>query len=1003
MWRMLCLACLAGVLAVAGAAGAVVRTVSPQAKAFDWTQWIMCSVMPAPANSLYQMTASADVPYMLRSKSAVTSGVGNVTTGLNAIMGAFGPGYAAINEPITGYSLDRSGEVSSTSSSSSTSTTDATSGSGTSNKGPKVTPFDRFGVAGLTFTSYAGEWKYIVVDACNTAQDPSDPKAGVFYEGRLEPKSTWEDVGSSPDIRTVQFNRGFGDQFLAAGNDIVANGVFTVTKAVVAVTVGLIDLAFSDIVGGIGVTALMGAGKGLFSSLFSGVFAPLVVLAFVVTGISVFWRGAVRREFRAAVGATVRSVLLFLAAVVVSVKPMLFVTLPNDVAVIGQTVLVSALDTGVSSSDGLCTTDVGSVAVPAASSAGAGDDSAVDQSFLTSTSVNARAAVGCQLWQMFLVQPWVQGQFGTGWNSLWADGHIASWAPSGATSIGAGNSSWTGNGEVPVGNGETIDNWALYQLSTQTNVHATTAHPGEPPKTTQGVANDWWRVVDALSNYQEQQTTSTVAGTGQYGGSSQVTYTAVKKTAPTSVWDTWTGNSAFSRVLVALSSVLVAAVGLAVPFVFALMSSVYALGTALLVAFAPIMFLLGCWDRGWTIFVQWAQLLVNTVLRRIATGLLLALSLVMTASALRVMSTVGWGQGVLLLVVTSVTLFMARHKIVDALATARFAAEGGMSQVADRIGHGTVKAVRGGVVGGAAVGGAMTVGAVSAHHHGGSAFAGAKSAGRRKLDQVAPWATAVGNRPGRAVGGVDTDGVLPVGAACAMCGAELRAPSGGVFHGARTPSGGLLCRSCARRPDVDSTPVTLSAPASGADRSRRMSPATANGPGSARQTGGSTSGDGSGSDGGHDASDGGGSMGGVPLTDTQRWKMGRRYRTQFLQAGGLSDRVVEQSAARIASGSSGMDDGDVEDAVGSMAQQIHRDVVMCYSKGVIPQIPGFLAPYVDESDMVALTETGDTTYITAYLAAAVSAWYTDEGAPAHPDADVSYEKVAAVAVTGRKV
>lgn len=632
------------------------------AEAFDATQWAMCYFGDdSIPGTIYQYSQSSDLQFGLRSKSSITGGVDDVETGLNWILDLFGPGFKNVNEAITGYSLEPfdpekvEGE--------------SVDSKENFNKGAKVNPFDRFGVAGLKFTAYTGEWKHVVINACDTGAAAQDPKAGVFYEGRLEARSTWEDIDNSKDIRTMQFGKGFGTQFGISMADLVANGIFLVTKGIIVITIGLINFAFTDIVEVMGLNEMLAGGNGgIFNVLFNGIFTPLIVIIFALTGFNILFKGLIQRQYRSSMTDLLRALALFIIAIIIAASPMTYITLPNKVAVIGQSIILTTMNSSLAGGGGLCSTDIGRFETKLVN-----DPNADEQDILTQASESMRSAIGCQLWQVFLLKPWVQGQFGTDWETLYAKGKIAEWAPNNISAdIQNENESMVGDAAVPMGDGSFIHNWALFQISTQTNAHAPIAHEGEKSKYTAGVANDWWRIVDALSNYAEEEVTADATGSGAYGSTGSVTYTAPKNTVESPYWDTWAGNTAYNRMWTASSSVIVAGIGVIAPLFFAFLTAVYSLGIAFLMAFAPIAFLLGCWSgKGWEIFKGWGELVINATLKRIVTGGMLAIAIGLEVAAIQMMDSLGWWQGILMLILVSVILIKSRGKIIDSLASVK--------------------------------------------------------------------------------------------------------------------------------------------------------------------------------------------------------------------------------------------------------------------------------------------------------------------------------------------
>lgn len=779
---------LAIFIGVSGALAANAKT-SRTAEASDAIQWAMCYFgADSIPGQIYQNTQTSDLQFLLRSKSSITSGVNDVDGGLNAILDLFGPGFKKVNESITGYSIEPFDPAKGTANS--------TPAKENFNKGVKVNPFDRFGVAGLNFTAYSGEWKHVVIDACSTTgSTPQDPKAGVFYEGRLEARSTWEDIGNSADIRTKQFGKGFGAQFGISMADVVANGIFTITKTIVVVTIGLINFAFGDIVEVTGLNKLVAGGPdgGIFGLLFNGVFTPLIVIVFAITGGYIFWNGIVKRQYRNSMVALLRSLALFIIAIIIAANPLSFITLPNKVAVTGQAIILTAMNSGLSGGNGLCSTDIGQFSTKLVN-----NPNAEAQDILTQSSESIRSAVGCQFWQTFLLKPWTEGQFGTSWDKLYAKGKIPDWAPSSTSAaLTNGNESMVGDAAVPMGAGSVINNWALFQISTGTNAHSPIGHPGERSKYTSGVANDWWRIVDTFANYQEEQAKMDATGSGKYGTTNSVEYTKVKNTPVLNNWDTWVGNTAYNRMWTASSSVLVAGIGLAAPLFFAFLSAMYSLGTALLMAFAPIMLLFGCWaGRGWEIFKGWGEMVVNTTLKRIATGALLAVAIGLEAAAIQLMDTVGWWQGILMLILVSVIIIKSRSKIIDALASIRFASTN-FSGTAGKLQSKTIGTVR--QTGKFAT--SSVAAGINSKRYGGKIsdgmLAGLKheatqlSYRSKMLRGVMTSAEAVKTSHGYEIAGQE---------ACSSCGKMLDYEDDqfgtGIMRGSRTADGNLLCQEC---------------------------------------------------------------------------------------------------------------------------------------------------------------------------------------------------------------
>lgn len=66
----------------------------------------------------------------------------------------------------------------------------------------------------------------------------------------------------------------------------------------------------------------------------------------------------------------------------------------------------------------------------------------------------------CNVWGIMVFNPWTHMQFGTGYDNLYASGH----APAGGSSFRNTNQELVGDAAVYMGGGQTVNNWAMYQL-----------------------------------------------------------------------------------------------------------------------------------------------------------------------------------------------------------------------------------------------------------------------------------------------------------------------------------------------------------------------------------------------------------------------------------------------------------------------------------------------------------------------------------------------------------
>ena len=419
-------------------------------------EWIVCTFFDGQDDASqwvrlgYDAAYTDSLNYMLFSKSVVSSGVSDVTGGLNNML-SLTHDFKKTNNKILGRGFKQGDDY-----------------EGKLNKGSRVNPYDRFGLAGLRWTSYSGEWAYSKVDPCNAA-NTVDMKIGDFYEGRLAPESTFGDAANSTDVRTVIA----ANKFLSMSRDtdnVIANGIFNATKFIVASVNALIGLAFSDIVGATGLENLISSPSGIFNKLYKGIYLPLLGLIMLVMAGWALYKGIFRREYRRTLGGIGQSILMVFIAAVMAFQPMFFMALPNNAAVVIQSVVVNAMGSSLYGGDGLCAVGghyivdpkgkLKEVQADSKGNVSFGGGSVVNvadpddaQGFLEQSTKSMQSIIGCQIWNQYAFKPWVEGQFGTDFNNLWAKGHKPNKGFSDMKTLNNSNDDWVGDATVPLGGG----------------------------------------------------------------------------------------------------------------------------------------------------------------------------------------------------------------------------------------------------------------------------------------------------------------------------------------------------------------------------------------------------------------------------------------------------------------------------------------------------------------------------------------------------------------------
>lgn len=813
VFLLFALCAIASTVAVGFAQKGDVVKVAEASNDGDWTKWIMCSLLPDPASDIYQFTNTDDLPFEFRSKSIASTGAQRVDNFYNSLLTiGTDDDFVEANESVLGVPLyakpdvnleelsdeerDKVEEEKKAAQEARKKAVQAGEETTSAlNAGEPFNPYERFGVAGLTFSNYMGEWKYLVVDACANKGEPSDPDAGLMYEDRLAPMATWENRSNSFDIRVVQSTRGIFSHFMSSFMNVAANLVFSVTKFIVTLTLALIFFSFSDVADAIGINDLVGGEEGgIFDSLFNGVFSPLIWVVMLATAIRMFWLGAVKRQIRKSLGEFMLSLLMVLLGLIAAAIPQKVVSLPNDVATVGQALVVSAVGGSVTNTEGICQKRSGVEEITSAS--GITDDVEI----LDEANKNIRASIGCQYWEAFLLRPWSEAQFGDNYTKLWAKGESTKLGSdvSGAEEIMNDNEEMVGKASVPLGGGEFINNWAIFQISTQTDAHAqiNTAY-GDPTHYTSGIASDIWRIVDALANYDEELKTEVVYQSEE-GGIQKIQYTEQKRTnVPSEYWSQWVGNNNINRIGIAAGSILIALVGVAIPLLFAATSAMLSIAIAIIMSFAPFALLAGAWGgKGRQFFMSWLSLLMNAVIKRIVAGLLLIVTIIGQTKILAMNDTLSFWSILFAVALFSVIMWKTRDKIFALFATFNFGGNQ-LQGTYEKVAQSSKQQARRGVGVATNFAASTAGGAMGAKAAGGTSFGGIYDGLKYEMRNMA-----LRNENLRQINTqyeltkAKTGENTIEGKYCISCGIELKYNEKDRFKGGVVDAGNYVCEKC---------------------------------------------------------------------------------------------------------------------------------------------------------------------------------------------------------------
>lgn len=320
----------------------------------------------------------------------------------------------------------------------------------------------------------------------------------------------------------------FGNMFMSIFRSI--------NSFIARMTNTLLGLAFSPILSELGIDTIVGQ---LVEGFKNTLFFPMAALAVSVGAFILFFQVLKGQGFKELMIAVSTTLLVFIAGGAFLMYPESTVKLVDELPTSIDTFISNAVlvdDDGT----GYCST---------------GDES------------DGIRSAQCNVWGIMVFNPWVHLQFGDSYENLYANG----FAPDDGSSFNNENTSLVGDAGVYMGNGVTVNNWALYQLD-KTKAGTINMKADTNDESLGKVDKDMYRLVDLQA--------------GPQNG----------KNSDTRRFETWSGMSSgggFVGLLTTIQNVILAfaITGLAitkieVSFIFAI--SIIILPIMLLVALMPI-------------------------------------------------------------------------------------------------------------------------------------------------------------------------------------------------------------------------------------------------------------------------------------------------------------------------------------------------------------------------------------------------------------------------------
>jgi hypothetical protein len=345
----------------------------------------------------------------------------------------------------------------------------------------------------------------------------------------------------------------------------------------------VLGLAFTPVLDGLGIRDVL---VSLIESFRDSMFMPLATLMAALGAASILWRAIKSNAYAEAFTSFLYIVAAFLLGVIILAKPLATMKAVDEGPVFIENSILSVMFTGNGADDELCT------ATGTASGSGKGGTQ-IDGSKGYDPNMGTRILM-CENWRSFAFTPWVFGQWGTGYENLYANGY----APAGGQDLNNTNQKLVGNAGVNFGGGQVVHNWAAYQLAVTSVGTSTTADPSRPT----GVVNkNFYRIVDAQM--------------GPNGGAG---------TDPTYAqsWSKFNGDTAAAMILGPVASVM----GAVVVIGYTIAKIELVLVSMFLLVILPIMLLIGIHPTfGRQKLKTYAGTLVGLMIQRILLTVLLGL------------------------------------------------------------------------------------------------------------------------------------------------------------------------------------------------------------------------------------------------------------------------------------------------------------------------------------------------------------------------------------------
>lgn len=512
---------------------------------------------------------------------------------------------------------------------------------------------------GVQFTNYEGEGKgpedQLVID-----KSP----ANTFKPGNYDAVS--EKLDGIRDMSSC---------FTASGLTFLANALIADANIISTIVQTFVVFSFDsniicddpanpssdclNLLKAIGGTESDGNG-GLIGTLTSSIYMPLLVIAVTITAFWIGYKGLVQRKLREAMFGAIWVCLSVIFGLALLLNPSLLAKAPmavsNSVAscVIGSFNGQNCMD-GSSGTTALTTDNFSTSSDQICRSFAPG--AALDEQM--SMTVNS---LTCSIWKAFVLEPYAQGSFGTSFESLdtIADTPTKKVIEKAGidpntfcVNLSSSDSLASFSGKRAVFDQDTgkVCNILAYQMFLQTNASTTGSVTPESDK----IDPRWYNVVVTAANDE-------------------------------GLWAQWapSGTNSLHKISTGLLATVTSLVGGIVLVSIAFFALVYYLTSVILMAFAPLFFLMGTHPgRGKKIMLGWLEKVVSNILKYLASAIFLIVSVTFYSAILG--SATNPALTFLFVIIISGALFMYRKEIVELIGKASMGGEQLSSKFTDSL------------------------------------------------------------------------------------------------------------------------------------------------------------------------------------------------------------------------------------------------------------------------------------------------------------------------------